>query len=196
MYALERTNQHKLKGTGSKIMETELRARFDREVSAPNQELLWAWLKQDHYVADACLGESGWSELKEAALRLADRQRETLRWSESTGRSQDLPDVHVPLTDLELEHAAALAPYLAKRAALLPEVRGFRREKLDGGTLEPGQIITFLRNELWRLPLEEYPHVKRALEQVSTYLDGDRVEELKVLIGGLYNRGHEDPSER
>jgi hypothetical protein len=94
-----------------------------------------------------------------------------------------------------MEHAAALAPYLAKRAALLPEIRSFREEKLGGGTLKPDHIVDFLRNELSRFPLEKNAHGKRALEQVPSYLDGDQMEELKDLVGGWEIRGQKSQSE-
>ena len=89
------------------------------------------------------------------------------------------------LNDSERAHAAALAPYLAKRAALLPEVRGFREGK--GGVLAPGDVVEFLRDELgWRAHSKEYPGLAWDLEQVSSELPD--VEELKDLVGGRVNR--------
>jgi hypothetical protein len=178
------------------VTGNELRARFDREISAPNAELLWAWLEQDRYVADVCSGKSGWKEFEDAALRLANRQRETLRWGDSTSRSREVSDVHVPLTHLELEHAAALRPYLARRASLLSEVRDFREAKLGGENLKPDQVLDFLRKELRRLPAEEYTEVQQALRQVPSNVDGEKVEELKALLAGWEKQSHETQSRR
>ena len=102
----------------------------------------------------------------------------------------DVLVVEVKLTDLEAEHAAALEPYLAKRAALLPEVRAFREKKLGGGTLRSEQIPIYLRNELEYLSSEDYPDLEWALGQVPSYLD-DNDEELKDLVGGWLNRSRE-----
>jgi hypothetical protein len=167
-----------------KVTEDELWARFDKALSAPNKELLWQWLKQDQCVTDVCSGRSEWNEFKDAALRLANRQRETLRWGDSMSRSREVPDVHVPLTDLEQEHAAALRPYLAKRAALLPDVRGFRKEKLGGEILNPDQIIAFLRKELSYLPAQQYAVVQPSLKQILSHSGGISAEELKDLVAG------------
>ena len=46
--------------------EVELRRKFNKEVSAPDKELLWKWLKEDRYVSEVCGGESGWEEFKDA----------------------------------------------------------------------------------------------------------------------------------
>lgn len=171
------------------MIEEELRARFDKEVSAPYLERLWGWLKKDRWVDGVCQGTLMWEDLKYEADRLAEYQREMLGQTKPLGRSKNLPYVDVRLTDLETEHAAALAPYLAKRAALLPEVRNFRQAKLNGGTLEPEEVVTFLLSELdGYVPLEEQPSLKWELEQDCfnwlTYED----EDLKDFVGGYENR--------
>ena len=122
------------------------------------------------------------------------------------GKSRQLPErfsrARTPLANecvftywrklLEAEHAKALAPYLAKRAAFLPEVCRFREEKLAGHTLETTeQIVAYLRREMGYLPKEEYEDLEWALTQIPSHLDADEEEELKDLVGGWENRGLE-----
>lgn len=171
----------------------ELRARFDKEISAPDKELLWEWLEDEHYVSEVCQGDLDWPEFKAMACHLADRQWKLLGRTKPLGRTRrasflDLFTIEIGLTDSEEEHAAALAPYLAKRAALLPEVQAFREQKLGGDTLEPKQVVTFLRTELRYLPKEEYADVEWALAQAPEYPIGAEEEEIKDLVGGWQNR--------
>lgn len=174
--------------------KVELRTRFDKEISAPDKELLWEQLEEYKYVADACIETGGWAEFKEEADKLARWQWRMLKRAKLPGRTPRDPFyIESELTDLEREHAAALAPYLAKRAALLPEVRAFREEKLGGDTLEPEQeqITAFLRTELGHLFSDENSDLEFALKQVPSYLDGDEIDELMDLVGGHLNRGIE-----
>lgn len=195
MYAISRTKVHE-------VNTAELRARFDKEINAPDKKLLWEELQADGYVGDVLQDESGWEEFKERACRVADRQRKLLGRAKPIGRvprdSFDyvFPPINFELTDLEAEHAAALAPYLAQRASLLPEVRDFREEKLGGGTLDTEQVAPFLRREFAHLPREEYADLEWALEQVPSYFDGNEEEELKDLIGGSVNRGADAEARR
>jgi hypothetical protein len=110
--------------------EVELRRRFDKEVSAPNKELLWKWLKEDHYVSEVCSGASGWEEFKAEAGRLATRQWQISGRVKPPGRAAQ-PIVDVDLDDYEKECAEVASLYLAKKAASQPEVRRFRQERLQ-----------------------------------------------------------------
>lgn len=155
----------------------------------PDKELLWDYLVEDGYVSDVCHGPSSWEEFKEAAVRFTKWQWKMLGRSKPVGRPQHHQFTEdVNLTDLEREHAAALAPYLAKRAALLPEVRRFREEKLDGAVLDSGGVGDFLRSELSYLPPEQYADFESALRFIPSTSEGDE-EELKDLVGGWVNRG-------
>lgn len=180
------------------MTEAGLRTRFDREISAPDKELLWRELKKRRYVTDMCSGELEWKDFEAEAQSLGEYQRQILGRTKPPGRTPNLlPYIDVRLTDLEAEHAATLVPYLAKRAALLPEVRNFREDKLNGGTLEPEyeQIAAFLRSELTYLSSEQYADLEWALEQVPSYLDADEVEELRDLLGGWQNRAPQSQDE-
>ncbi len=168
------------------MIEAELRRRFDREVGALNKELLWEHLKRRKTVADTVRGEFNWEDFKEEADALALFQRETLgRASPPPGRTARVVPVEVELRDEEEAHAAALAPYLAKHAALLPEVRRFREEKPGGGPLRweenPYRIVEFLRREV--------EVVRRPKDYVDTfdaldYLDPYEKEDLKDYVTG------------
>ncbi len=175
--------------------EAQLKARYDREIGAPDKELLWEWLKVDNYVSEVCQDGARWSYFKARAQRLAEWQRKLLRRTKPPGRTrQDLSAddlvVGVELTNLEAEHAKALAPYLAKRAGRLTEVNAFREKNLDGGTLRPEQVPGYLRDALKCFSSEDYPDLEWSLGQVPSYLD-DSDEELKDLIGGWLNRSRE-----
>ncbi len=126
--------------------EVELRRRFDKEVSAPNTELLWKWLKEDHYVSDVCSGVSGWEEFKAEAGRLANRQWQISGRVKPPGRAAQ-PIVDVDLDDYEKECAEVASLYLAKKASSLPEVRRFRQERLGGRVLTTEEAKEFLKRE-------------------------------------------------
>lgn len=169
------------------MTEAKLKAEFYKELSAPDMELLWEQLKEEGYVDEVCRGPMEWSEFKEVADRWAEYQRRLEGRVKPPGRSSARTRrddfVEIELTELEKEHAAALAPYLTRRAALLPQVRGFREEKLGGGTLDPEQVPTYLRRELSHLPSQEYEDLEWALEQAPLYLDDFEMEELEDLVG-------------
>lgn len=167
----------------------KLKARYDKEVSAPDKKLLWQWLEIDHFVSEVLKGILSWEDFMDEARRTADRQREMLRRAKPSGRSGNPRNVSFELTSLEAEHAAVLIPYLAKRAALLPEVRDFRQEKLGGGTLKPEEVVTFLLGELDQYGfLEEQPSLKWELEQDCFNLRTYEAEDLKDFVGGCANR--------
>jgi hypothetical protein len=126
--------------------EVELRRRFDKEVSAPNKELLWKWLKEDHYVSEVCSGVSGWEEFKAEAGRLANRQWQMFGRVKPPGRAAQ-PIVDVDLDDYEKECAEVASLYLAKKASSLPEVRRFRQERLGGRVLTTEEAKEFLKRE-------------------------------------------------
>jgi hypothetical protein len=173
------------------MTEAELKACFDKEVSAPDKRLVWEWLKDEHYVSEVCSGLAEWEEFRDRAVELAARQRETLGRANPPGRTQKLPFAEVFLTDAERKQVRALKGYLAKRAARLPEVWSFRQEKLDGLTLEPEQIVSFLRSEMEDFSFKERSDLDFALELVPSYFDGDEQEELMDLVGGYLYRSRE-----
>jgi len=174
----------------STMEEAELRARFDREVSSPNREALWKILKRERLVSDVCGGEISWEDFQEEALVGADLQRETLQRTKPPGRppSRHYDEVEISLTDSEAEHAAALAPHLAKQAALSPEVRAFREEKLGGNALEPEWVVAFLQRELRHLPPQAYAELEPYLEEAHIDLVVGEDDKLKDLVGGWVNR--------
>ncbi len=173
--------------------EARLKDRFDKEISAPDRELLWEWLKDKGDVDDACNGPGGWEEFDEEANKLAANwQWRLLGRNKPPGREpryhEPYGPIEVEITAREAEHAAALAPYLARRAACLPEVRRFRKEKLDGGTLDLTQVPAFLRSELGYLPRGEVDDLEFVIEQVPSILGRDEETELMDLVGGSHNR--------
>jgi hypothetical protein len=126
--------------------EVELRRRFDKEVSAPNKELLWKWLKEDHYVSEVCSGVSGWEEFKAEAGRLANRHWQSSGRVKPPGRAAQTI-VDVDLDDYEKECAEVASLYLAKKASSLPEVRRFRQQRLGGRVLTTEEAKEFLKRE-------------------------------------------------
>ncbi len=105
--------------------EVQLRRKFDKEISAPDKELLWKWLKEDRYVCEVCRGISGWREFKSEADRLANRQWQMSGRLKPPGRAvQTIVEVELDYYEKECAEIASL--YLAKKAASLPEVRRFR----------------------------------------------------------------------
>jgi len=180
------------------MTEAELRAKYDREVSLADErlrELVWKILKETNYVDDVCAGPSGWAEFKEEADRWADQVRQSLGNVKPPGRASNLRYTNVSLTDLEAEHAAALASYLTRQAACLPEVRTFRDEKLRGSTLEPEQVVAFLRRELTHLRLKEYADLRGDLGGDAPNLALGKEDDLKDLLGGWANRSGESQVE-
>jgi hypothetical protein len=127
--------------------EVQLRRKFDKEVSAPDKERLWEWLKEDHYVSEACRGISGWEEFKGEADRLAKRQWQISGRVKPPGRAaRTIVDVELDYYEKECAQTASL--YLAKKAASRPEVRRFRQERLGGKLLTTEEAEEFLREEL------------------------------------------------
>jgi len=163
-----------------------------KEASAPYKGLLWKWLVKRNIVRDVLQGELQWGDLMAEARLLASHQRDTLGVAEPVGkmssdRSPDPPVEQVELTETEAKYAAALAPYLARRAARLREVRSFRIQKRCG-TLEPDGIVAFLRTELRSLPAHEYADLECYVEEDAPSLAYGEDEELKDLVGGWVNR--------
>jgi hypothetical protein len=129
--------------------EVQLRRKFDKEVSAPDKERLWEWLKEDHYVSEVCRGISGWEEFKGEADRLAKRQWQVSGRLKPPGRAaRTIVDVELDYYEKECAQTASL--YLAKKAASRPEVRRFRQERLGGKLLTTEEAEEFLRGELQR----------------------------------------------
>jgi hypothetical protein len=127
--------------------EVQLRRKFDKEVSAPDKERLWEWLKEDHYVSEVCRGISGWEEFKGEADRLAKRQWQVSGRLKPPGRAaRTIVDVELDYYEKECAQTASL--YLAKKAASRPEVRRFRQERLGGKLLTTEEAEEFLREEL------------------------------------------------
>src|SRR5215208_548609 len=126
--------------------EVELKRKFDKEVGAPDKELLWKWLKEDRYVSEVCGGDSGWKEFKDEADRLAKRQWQISGRVKPPGRAARTT-VDVDLDAYEKECAETASLYLAKKAANLPEVMRFRQERLGGTLLTTEEAIEFLRHE-------------------------------------------------
>jgi hypothetical protein len=129
--------------------EVELRRRFDKEVGAPDKELLWKWLKEDRYVSEVCRGEAVWGEFKAEADRLAERQWQMSGRVKPPGRAARTI-VDVDLDSYEKECAETASFYLAKKAASLPEVRSFRQDRFGGKLLTTEEAEEFLRGELLR----------------------------------------------
>ena len=126
--------------------EVQLRRKFDKEVAAPDKELLWKWLKEDRYVSEVCRGISGWREFKDEADRLAERQRQISGRVKPPGRAARTI-VDVDLDSYEKECAETASLYLAKKAASLPAVRRFRQERLGGKLLTTEEAKEFLKGE-------------------------------------------------
>src|SRR5919112_2058284 len=156
LYSFRRTPlncvHHNAAGRAQEMNEVELRRRFDKEVGAPDKELLWKWLKEDRYVSEVCRGEAVWGEFKAEADRLAERQWQMSGRVKPPGRAARTV-VDVDLDAYEKECAETVSLYLAKKAASLPEVRRFRQERLGGKLLTTEEAEEFLREELqWDIP--------------------------------------------
>lgn len=169
--------------------QAKLRARFDREVDAPDKDLLWRWLEQREHVQRVCSGQESWEDFEFEASLLADHQRDMLGMANSPGRTKLPRYTDVSLTSLEEEHAAAFAAYLVRQAMFSTEVTRFRQKKLSNGTLEPEQVPDFLREELRYLPLEERTGLKWVWEEPLDPVFEE--EKLKDLVGGWEYRTEE-----
>jgi hypothetical protein len=158
--------------------EVELKRKFDKEVGAPDKELLWKWLKEDRYVSEVCGGESGWEEFKDEADRLAKRQWQMSGRVKPPGRAARTT-VDVDLDSYEKECAETVSLYLAKKAASSPEVRHFRQERLGGKLLTTEEVEEFLRGELLR-KVPDYVHSRS--ERDWTWIDYIDVMDLIELL--------------
>ncbi len=174
--------------------KAEVRTKYFREESAPDKNLIWDELVADRYVSKVCNGELNWEGFRERARLLADRQRTLLNREKPSGRSLR-PLAHtVELSDLEAEYASAIGLYLAKQAAILPEVRRFR-ETWGGGTLSPEQVVAFLEREMKSLYHEDYKYLTaRVKEAYGIFVIGEK-DELKDLVGGWKNRSETSKSQ-
>jgi hypothetical protein len=144
--------------------EVELRRKVDKEVSAPDIELLWKWLKEDHYVSEVSRGDCGWEEFKAEADRLANRQWQMSGRVKPPGRAAQAI-VDVDLDDYENECAEVVSLYLAKKVASLPEVRRFRQERLGGRVLSADEATEFLKCEA----LSELPDFDSRREEFTYF---------------------------
>src|SRR5829696_7892991 len=107
---------HNAERCTQEMNEVQLRRKFDKEVGAPDKELLWKWLKEDHYVGMMCRGEIEWDEFKDEADRLAKRQWQISGRVKPPGRAaRTIVDVDLDFYEKECAQTAAL--YLAKKAA-------------------------------------------------------------------------------
>lgn len=178
------------------MTEEELRARFDKEISAPDKKLVWETLQEDEWVSDACRGAIEWEDFEKEAITRSEMQRLLIGRTKLPGRSprDDYFEEGLELTESEVEHAAALAPYLAKRVALQNEVKGFREANLGGGWLEPAQVTTFLRDELSRISVFEYAELEPYFEEADIGWQTGDEEMLPDLVGGSKNRGRASAS--
>src|SRR5215208_5105620 len=167
LYSLRRSLLHCVRHNAGRctqeMNEVELRRKFDKEVGAPDKELLWKWLKEDHYVSDVCSGGSDWEEFKEEADRLAKRQWQVSGHIKPPGRAART-SVEVELEYYEKECAQTASLYLAKKAASLPEVGRFRQERLGGKLLTTEEAEESLRRELLK-DLPDDPHSLSWLDQ-------------------------------
>jgi len=161
--------------------EVELKRKFDKEVGAPDKELLWKWLKEDRYVSEVCGGESGWEEFKGEADRLAKRQWQMSGRVKPPGRAARTT-VDVDLDSYEKECAETVSLYLAKKAASSPEVRRFRQERLGGKLLTTEEVKEFLRGELQR-NVPDHVHSRSKLDWTwSDYVDVTDLQELLEFV--------------
>jgi hypothetical protein len=131
-----------------RLNEAELKARlFGKNVSA-DKELIWNELSRKGWVKDCCNGELALADIEDEIASLEELLVAVGGREKTSGKSKHRYRGEVVLTRAEEEYAATLASYLARRAALLPEVREFREEKL-GGMLEVLEYVPeFLRREL------------------------------------------------
>jgi hypothetical protein len=156
--------------------EVALRRKFDKEVGAPDKELLWKWLKEDRYVSEVCRGISGWREFKGEADRLAKRQWQVSGRLKPPGRAARTI-VEVDLDYYEKECAQTASLYLAKKAASLPAVRRFRQERLGGKLLTTEEAEEFLREEL-KVDVPDDRPLSELDEMWNGYLSHVDLEEL------------------
>lgn len=171
------------------MREAKLKTKFDSEISTPDKEILWDELQSLGFVNDVLRGDSDWKEFEQEANRMAEAHRKLLRRSKPPGRKpRRYYRVGVELTALEADHARTFTTYVAKRAAALPEIRSFRDKKLDGGTLQPEQVVAFLQSELEALPPEDYMVEGMDVQAAHLHLSRDEEEELKDLVAGWENR--------
>ncbi len=171
--------------------DSELRARLQRELKGVIWDATWKRMKKKELIAQYYDGDLEWQDLKDLAEEELDYQRELAQ--ELDGRrpppgrtSQDAP-LDIELTDYEKKCQIALSEYLAKQVSLLPPVRRFRDEVLEGGTLsleDPKEVKEFLDDELYL-----YIHDPRGGGMgidpafYPEYLPD--LEELKELVGGV-----------
>jgi hypothetical protein len=161
--------------------EVELRRKFDKEVGAPNKELLWKWLKEDHYVSEVCSGVSGWKEFKDGADRLAKRQWQISGRVKPPGRAARTT-VDVDVDAYEKECAETVSLYLAKKAASLPEVRRFRQERLGGKLLTTEEADEFLRAEYLRGVPDDLRSLNEYEQDFIAQLGGMGLEEILEFV--------------
>jgi hypothetical protein len=161
--------------------EVELRRKFDKEVGAPDKELLWKWLKEDRYVSEVCSGVSGWKEFRDEAERLAKRQWQMSGRVKPPGRAARTI-VDVDLDAYEKECAETVSLYLAKKAASLPEVRRFRQERLGGKLLTTEEADEFLRGEYLRGVPDDLRSLNEFEQEFIAQVGGMGFEELLEFV--------------
>jgi hypothetical protein len=161
--------------------EVQLRRKFDKEVGAPDKELLWKWLKEDRYVSEVCRGEAVWGEFKAEADRLAERQWQMSGRVKPPGRAARTV-VDVDLDAYEKECAETVSLYLAKKAASLPEVRRFRQERLGGKLLTTEEAEEFLRGEYLRGVPDDLHSLNEFEQDFIAQLGGMGLEELLEFV--------------
>lgn len=140
--------------------EAEIKRWLQREVNAPDSELLWRWLEEDHYTAMLQDSEIGWEEFVEEAGRLATRQREAASIAggysgRRPGRPEPEPGEIVEPWEMEpdsyaVEMARTYSAHLAIWASKRVDVKHFRDSVLGDDLLSTEQVMEFVNASEYR----------------------------------------------
>lgn len=180
-----------MKNKVHKLDEAELRDKLFGKSSSPFEEPIWEELQSENWVRQYCNGSLSLEDIEEHVAYLDKLMWKASGYTKPSGRERmTVQSGEVFLTEAEEDHCAALQPFLAQRAALLPGVRNFREEKLGGNVLEEQeQVKDFVRRELQYLATEDYKEIEFALAQVPSLLGADATDEMMDLLGGWRHRG-------